>query len=150
MIWLPTSRFSDVLQTPNPNVVQSDFFFFFFKKDSVEQHLWTRNLSYSDKRKWIFFFLLKNIFIQKVLASYDPNLHEHNSAQCIINSLNFTLSENQFLFRCQFLENRISETNNVINKVTGKHVSINDKHLDFSIPYPCSLCWLNCKAVISK
>lgn len=107
-----------------------------------------RNLSHSDKRKWILFFI-KNILIQKVLASYDPNLHEYNSAQCIINSLNFTLSENQFLFRCQLSENRISKEKNVINKVIGKPVSIDDKHLDFSIPHP-SLCWLNCKAVISK
>jgi len=46
----------------------------------------------------------------KVFASYDPNLHEYNSAPCIINSLNFILSENQFLFRPQFSENRISKT----------------------------------------
>lgn len=55
------------------------------------------------------FIFTKDIFIQKVLASYDRNLHEYNSAQCVINSLNFTLSENQVLFRLQFSENRISK-----------------------------------------
>lgn len=111
---------------------QTFFFFFFLRKNSAEQHLWMKNLICSDKRKWSLFFT-KNIFIQKVLASYDPNLHEYNSAQCIIKSLNSNLSENQLLFSSQFSENRISKAKNVINKVTGKHVSRNDKHLDFSI-----------------